>query len=1307
MRPVARKDQGEQRRAGVAAAATRINLTERREAAKYVAKAQPWHGDAWDAFDEVPEIGESLMYRADQLAKLRLFPAVADPDNPEGNPIPVGDERAQVPEQVQAAAAAEVARLRSAMGGQAEIIRRFSLNMDVAGDCYLVGYEPTAGAVAGAIESMERWQVHSTDEVKVDDATGDVTILPKPGSSEGVQLGAGDFLARIWTPHPRWALLPWSPLYHLRTDSRVVITLNQQVISESLSTQPAGILLVPNEIEFKWPKGMAPPDDDPSADPFMAILEAAIEAAIAAFGDAASQFPLVVRGAAEFLKPEVFRHISMARTPDTTTEDRIRARVERIARGLPLPVEKIMGHQQTTYANAAQVDVDEFTDYLQPSADTLVQTFGFVFLTPHLHDNAVVGAEWADRIVLWYDPAALIAEPDPADSADKGAELGYIGGAAWRRVKGWSEEDAPEPLEVLARMAWNRGSLDPALTAQLLGEAAAAAGIELTPAEAQAMTDANPQQAAALAVIWQAARARGEPPSGIRPRPARGTAGAIIVSPPAITAAARRLPVADAGARLVAIDRDLRARLVAAADSAMARALERAGNHLRNVARKHGVTAALRCPPEHVAGLLGRGIVAAATDVDLTDPKVWAQFQQQFMRWGDNAQGEALDLAGRIAGGFSDAERRTIGLRQADDLTTAWSWLERQMGNLATAMLYDPTGVPQPLGEFDPNSKVPTGMLRQALAIAGGSPLQLQSADAAQGSYMGEAWTSVGDRLPGGIGAGERILGALHDGGVEVHAYRWVYGPALRGRPFPPHLELDGVVFESFSDSQLAVQGGFPPRAYYLPGDHVGCVCDVEPQLRPMAGAAPESPPLAPRTPAPNAEALDQLAARYAAGTWYDAHDRLADGLVGRLAPAGSSDEKFLRAALQAGNAEPDASLGYFTTDPSKFLHATSGIGDRDLILAERVDPSAVAARARQSLNWAKSTEDDPVVIVNLITNRDTGEGVQVVVRGTERLLASHEQGVHRGGTAVRIYRQDLFADELGLDPADVRRFTDAEHQAAMATRPDIAAETQAGIAARREALGPIPQGLNAKQTTAAFLERWGDRGVGKPQLHADFSYMPPEVAYEVADQLDILMRAHPEVAETISSTGSPSFVKGHLPGNVRLRGQGANTWADATDIGTLRWNPSYFSRTGAAMKRGQGMLRADGTLLPHQLFEDSKGLTFHPRLGTTEVSNARTVVTHEFGHLIRFLANRNASGGSLQVGNLQRAIIDKYAAGRPQFTAVKEEISKYAVEGKSPTDETSAEATLVGLISSSPSPMAREIYEMIRDLAAGRAPTP
>ena len=101
------------------AAAKAIDLSNRRLAQRQATPPEKWQKEAWAYFYEVPELGESLTYRADQLAKLRLFVAIENPNDPKGDPIPVVDPDSGVPPAVAEAAAAELARLRGEFGGYA------------------------------------------------------------------------------------------------------------------------------------------------------------------------------------------------------------------------------------------------------------------------------------------------------------------------------------------------------------------------------------------------------------------------------------------------------------------------------------------------------------------------------------------------------------------------------------------------------------------------------------------------------------------------------------------------------------------------------------------------------------------------------------------------------------------------------------------------------------------------------------------------------------------------------------------------------------------------------------------------------------------------------------------------------------------------------------------------------------------------------------------------------------------------------------------------------------------------------------
>lgn len=849
------------------AAATKVKLDEPKVAQRQAAKRLEWQTEGWGYFDEVPEIKESIRYRGNQLGKLRLYVAVANPNDPEGAPIAVTNPESGVPAGIAEAAEAELWRLRSEVGGQAEILRELDMNLEVAGECYLVGWGEWTETIKqrdGTEQELvhgENWEIRSVAEVE--SKQGKYHVKDSPDQRQGKPLDPDrDTIIRIWTRHPQWSALPDSAMRGLLGDCKLLQIMTQQLQALAMRAISAGFFTVPNELSF-GPADPTQPEgegtDDDGADPLDAVLHQVLVEPIADPSAPSTVQPGLLRGPAEYLKPDVLRRIPFY-DPEHVQgiESGITARIDRIARGLNLPVEKVMGHQNTTYANAAQVDEDEFNDYLRPSADTAVEALSFAFLTPQLQENPAVPPEWADgRMFVWYDPKALIRQPDLAETATEGWTLGLLSDDAWRSAKGYDDSAAPTPVDLLIRAGLRRGIFTADITMALLD----LLGVELELPEADDGTPlGEPDQvgagepedgddgdedepedeaitAAARQVLHQLATS--DDPTHkqvlhqllaqvVGHRVAPPAARAVAPAPLAL-AAARTEP--DAGRQLTELDRDLRTRLTVAANDAMTRALERAGNRLRSKTNGTEHRTMLRnVPVTHGFATLGATLVAQVFGDDDPLDGAWDELEAQFLTWGQQAQDDALDVAHRVSSGFSTAERDTLKLRQAEDLNQAWAWMREALDSLAAARLFDPDPSAPDLGEFDPTLKVPTGLVRQALARAGGAT-GLVTQD-------GGAWVALtdgGTRPAGGIGTGELVRGALRDNGAMVEGYRWVYGMAFRARPFEPHRQLDGVTFQNFDDPVLANPNGFPPYGFYMPGDHTGCICDFEPTIIPAA----------------------------------------------------------------------------------------------------------------------------------------------------------------------------------------------------------------------------------------------------------------------------------------------------------------------------------------------------------------------------------------------------------------------------------------------------------------------------------------
>lgn len=820
------------------ASAARIRIGAR-DAGTSVPRKQEWQTEAFAFRRDVPEIGFALRYVGSAMSKLRLYvgyrPDEADPNDP---PLAVDAETSEVPPAVQDIAIAELERLQSGTPTMASFLRKLAVNVDLVGECYLVG-------IAGAEGQAEQWTIRSISEVTVAQ-DGKITVKDHPGD-RGVALREGlDTCIRMYLADEEWTARASAPMEYLLTDCRSLQVLTQQIYAESSSRLSAGILLVPNE--FSAAPVEVPGADDPDADPFMNALLETLTAPVEDPTSAASIVPAVVRGSGEHIAQ--VRHMFLGREVDETLDERINGRINRIARGLDLPVEVIMGHMATTFANANQIDQDTYEDHLLHRCIAIVEMLTVGFLVPNLRDNPQVPDEWVDRIEVWFDPTALLTQPDPGEAADSGHEKMVISDAAWRRAKGFTEEDAPEATELIRRIVERKGIFTGDITVAMLRFLAFGETIEdlQLPLSTQPLAPPGqlptlePDETLPMGDDDAAVDTTVQPPA-VAPAPA-DTPPEPPPVPPGVQAAAQRLlrliapqhalppaPVVVAaagsrqqrglGQRLVDIDRDLRTRLLVASSSAVERALEKAGNRLKAKAGK--VREALKAvPPRACAAHLGRSLVA---DAGFTSDELLAgafdNLEVLFRQWGADAQQEALAAVNLAVGGFATEERKLLQMRQAADLDEAWLWFKDALQSLAGARLWDPDPEVLP-GEFDPSITVPAGLVRKAMARMGGNAT-ITTTDGT------DAWLAIPGE--GGVGTGDLVLAAYEQHGGQVEAYVWVYGPGTRKTTFEPHAELDGTVFLNFDDDVLANDSDFPPSAFYFPGDHAGCLCDFTPVL--------------------------------------------------------------------------------------------------------------------------------------------------------------------------------------------------------------------------------------------------------------------------------------------------------------------------------------------------------------------------------------------------------------------------------------------------------------------------------------------
>ena len=528
--------------------------------------------------------------------------------------------------------------------------------------------------------------------------------------------------------------------------------------------------------------------------------------------------------------------------------------------------------------SAWQVDDNTFRHHIEPHVIVLMSCFTDGFLKAAMTAMLPydLQQEWLPRMTFWYDPTELVTHPDQTQNALNAHDRLAISDAALRRYLGLSEGDAPTAGEIEIRMIRNVRTLPPNLLMSLYHEldpslavppitttgmipgvkpglgggaimpvAPVAPGAEPAAPDATILTPTPPLDTGGTGGPpigdQQAAAAARELVQSMSERQREEVKRAVLgelrsrgyqVTVPALTAASKPKAGADAkrlSKRLTAIDRDLRVKVQAAANAAVVRQLEKAGVRLNQRVAKNARLRALAASVhvEFIPARIGQaeaerlGIVAS--DLMRTE---WDTLEATFRSMVGEAQRSAIKVAAQLAHVSEDEATQIAAVAMAQGVDNGWNTLRGALDSISLSALYNPhpnVSVADMAAALNPDSLVPTGVVRCALAVTGGAREQ----------DFGIVKTITGAEVPavslgnpvGGVASGATISDLLTNLGASTAGYEWVHGPS--DRPFPPHEALDGLEFDNFDDAALANSGDFPSNQFYFPGDHDGCLCDT------------------------------------------------------------------------------------------------------------------------------------------------------------------------------------------------------------------------------------------------------------------------------------------------------------------------------------------------------------------------------------------------------------------------------------------------------------------------------------------------
>lgn len=315
-----------------------------------------------------------------------------------------------------------ISALYGGIQGQGEMLSHAGTHLSVAGECYIC-------LVGG------QWYTLACG--KVTQQRGKVTVdLGNEGGK--TPIGSDDFVMRVWTPNKRDPTRPDSPLRaNLGTiaqirgyDAHVEAQLQSRLAG-------AGVLLLPSEITFAVPPGMDPAST--SADAFMAVLAKAMTTPITDPTSAAAIVPIVVTVPGEHL--EKINHLTFWSELDDAVTAMREAAVKRYALGVDIPPEVLLGVSDSNHWNAWLSDESAIKSHIEPRLAVVTGAVTTAYLRPAL-TGEVPDAEIEEYYCI-ADTSSIRMRPNRSREAVELYDRGELSGQALRRETGFQPEDTP------------------------------------------------------------------------------------------------------------------------------------------------------------------------------------------------------------------------------------------------------------------------------------------------------------------------------------------------------------------------------------------------------------------------------------------------------------------------------------------------------------------------------------------------------------------------------------------------------------------------------------------------------------------------------------------------------------------------------------------------------------------------------------------------------------------------------------------------------------------------------------------------
>lgn len=309
--------------------------------------------------------------------------------------------------------------------GQAEMLQGLGVHMTVAGEAYITNRA-----------EGDKWNTLASG--KVTQQGGKSKLLRADFGLEGgaQPLGANDLVIRIWTPHPRDPSRPDSPVRSNLSTLAQIVGYDAHIGAQITSRlSGAGILFLSNEVQFP-----APPEMDPAASQaeiFMALLGESMMTAKQDPSDPSATVPIVAMVPTESLGKN--EHLKFWSDLDDKVVEMRDAAIKRLALGLDVPPEVLLGVADANHWNAWLSEESAVKAHLEPRLAIIAYALTEMYLRPAITDLVPD----PENFFVIADTSSIRLRPNRSAEAIELYNLGELSGPALRRETGFQPEDAP------------------------------------------------------------------------------------------------------------------------------------------------------------------------------------------------------------------------------------------------------------------------------------------------------------------------------------------------------------------------------------------------------------------------------------------------------------------------------------------------------------------------------------------------------------------------------------------------------------------------------------------------------------------------------------------------------------------------------------------------------------------------------------------------------------------------------------------------------------------------------------------------